>query len=156
MVNRTGRVRRTSVPAIDRSLRVHSLRGTDDANPAIIFTIEFARNSHVGSAEINLLEAIHKAGSLSQAARDLRISYKHAWLLVDSLKYAFRSPVTVAKKGGNGGGGVCLTKLGESLVESYRALEQQFARLAAKSLQSTVPKTRECRSRPFAVSMETK
>jgi hypothetical protein len=72
------------MPAIDRRLRGRALRGTEDANPAILFTIEFARNSHVGSAEINLLEAIHKAGSLSQAARDLRISYKHAWLLIDS------------------------------------------------------------------------
>jgi len=136
MVNRTGRLHRVPMPAIDRKLRGHSLRGTDDANPAIIFTIEFARHSHVGSAEIDLLEAIHKAGSLSQAARDLRISYKHAWQLVDSLKYAFRSPVTVAKKGGSRGGGVCLTRLGESLVDHYRALEREFARLAAKSLKA--------------------
>jgi molybdate transport system regulatory protein len=125
-------------------------------NPVIRFTIEFARHSQVGSAEIDLLEAIQKAGSLSQAARDLRISYKHAWLLVDSLKYAFKSPVTVAKKGGNGGGGVCLTKLGESLVDNYRALEREFDRLAAKGLQSIVPRTREHRSRLFAVRMETK
>jgi molybdenum-dependent DNA-binding transcriptional regulator ModE len=47
-------------------------------NPVIRFTIEFARHS-LGSAEIDLLEAIHKTGSLSQAARDLEISYKHAW-----------------------------------------------------------------------------
>jgi molybdate transport system regulatory protein len=120
--------------AIDRKLRGHFLRRTDDANPVIILTIVFAQNSHVGSAEINLLEAIHKAGSLSQAARDLRISYKHAWRLVDGLKYGFRSPVTVAKRGGKGGGGVCLTGLGESLVGRYRALEREFARLAAISL----------------------
>jgi molybdate transport system regulatory protein len=151
MVNRTGRLRRIPMRAIDRRLRGHSLRGTDDANPAVIFAIEFAQNSHVGSAEIDLLEAIHKAGSLSQAARDLRISYKHAWLLVDSLKYAFRSPVTVAKKGGNGGGGVCLTRLGESLVASYRALEREFARLAAKKFESIIPKTREHGSRLFVV-----
>jgi len=31
---------------------------------------------------------------------------------------------------GNGGGGVCLTRLGESLVDRYRALEGEFARLA--------------------------
>jgi molybdate transport system regulatory protein len=140
MVNRSGRLRRIPMPAIDRRLRGHSLRGTDDANPAIIFTIEFARDSHVGSAEIDLLEAIHKAGSLSQAARDLRISYKHAWQLVDSLKYAFRSPVTVAKRGGSGGGGVCLTSLGESLVDRYRALEREFARLAAISLKALSPR----------------
>jgi molybdate transport system regulatory protein len=119
-------------------------------NPVIRFTIEFARHSQVGSAEIDLLEAIHKAGSLSQAARDLRISYKHAWLLVDSLKYAFKSPVTVAKRGGNGGGGVRLTRLGESLVDSYRALEQDFAQLAARALQSIIPKTREHADRGYS------
>jgi molybdate transport system regulatory protein len=140
MVSRTACLRRIPMPAIDRRLGDRSLRGTDDPNPAILFTIEFARNSHVGSAEINLLEAIHKAGSLSQAARDLRISYKHAWLLVDNLKYVFRSPVTVAKKGGNGGGGVCLTRLGESLVDSYRALEREFARLAARSFEALSPR----------------
>jgi molybdate transport system regulatory protein len=106
-------------------------------NPVIRFTIEFARHSQVGSAEIGLLEAIHKAGSLSQAARDLRISYKHAWLRLDGLNSAFRLPVTVAKRGGNGGGGVCLTRLGKSLVDSYRALEQEFTQLAAKDLRST-------------------
>jgi molybdate transport system regulatory protein len=78
-------------------------------NPVIRFTIEFARHS-LGSAEIDLLEAIHKTGSLSQAARDLEISYKHAWLLVDSLKCAFESPLTEARRGGNGGGGVSLTE----------------------------------------------
>jgi molybdate transport system regulatory protein len=118
-------------------------------NPVIRFAIEFAQHSQVGSAEIDLLEAIHKTGSLSQAARDLGISYKHAWLLVDSLKYAFKSPVTVAKRGGNGGGGVCLTGLGESLVDSYRALEQEFTQLAAKALQSIIPKTRQRGSRLF-------
>jgi molybdate transport system regulatory protein len=151
MVNRTGRLRRIPMPAINRRLKGHSLRGTDDADPAIIFTIKFAPNSHVGSAEIDVLEAIHKAGSLSQAARDLSISYKHAWQLVDSLKCAFRSPVTVAKKGGNGGGGVRLTGLGESLVDRYRALEREFARLAAEKFESIVPKTREHGSRPFVV-----
>jgi molybdate transport system regulatory protein len=140
MVNRTGRLRRIPIPAIDRSFGGRSLRGTDDTNPAITFTIEFARNSHVGSAEIHLLEAIHKAGSLSQAARDLRISYKHAWQLVDSLNYGLRSPVTVAKKGGIGGGSVSLTRLGESLVDRYRALEREFARLAAKSFKALAPR----------------
>jgi molybdate transport system regulatory protein len=139
------------MPDMSPDTYVHSLRGTDNADPAIIFTIEFARDSHVGSAEINLLEAIQKAGSLSRAARDLGISYKHAWLLVDGLKYVFRSPVTVAKKGGNGGGGVCLTRLGESLVDSYRALEREFVRLAAKSFKALSPR-RENTDRGYSSS----
>jgi molybdate transport system regulatory protein len=108
-------------------------------DPVIRFTIQFAQHSRVGSAEIGLLEAIHTAGSLSQAARDLQISYRHAWLLLAGLNRAFRSPVALAKRGGNGGGGACLTRLGESLVVSYRALEQEFAQVAAGWLQSIAP-----------------
>jgi molybdate transport system regulatory protein len=104
--------------------------------PVIRFSIQFAQYSQVGRVEIDLLEAIQSAGTLSQAARDLRISYRHAWLIVDSLNHAFQLPVTVAKRGGSGGGGACLTGLGESLVVSYRALEREFAQLAARRLQS--------------------
>lgn len=103
-------------------------------NPVIRFRIDFAENSYVGPGKIDLLEAIKDSGSLSQAARDLGMSYRRAWLLVDSFKAAFREPVTSATTGGKGGGGVALTKFGEELVASYRALEREFARLAARRL----------------------
>jgi molybdate transport system regulatory protein len=74
--------------------------------------IDFAKHAHVGPGKIELLEAIRHAGSLSQAARDLGISYRHAWQLAESLKCAFQAPVTLATRGGNGGGGNCLTGFG--------------------------------------------
>jgi|SRR5271167_4512093 len=103
-------------------------------NPVIRFRIDFAENSYVGPGKIDLLEAIRDCGSLSQAARDLGMSYRRAWLLIDSFKGAFRKPVTSATTGGKGGGGVALTQFGEALVESYRGLEREFARLAARRL----------------------
>ena len=103
-------------------------------NPVIRFRIDFAANSCVGPGKIDLLEAIRDSGSLSQAARDLGMSYRRAWLLIDSFKKAFREPVTSATTGGRGGGGVSLTKFGEGLVASYRALERDFAKLAARRL----------------------
>jgi len=103
-------------------------------NPVIRFRIDFAANSYVGPGKIDLLEAIRDSGSLSQAARDLGMSYRRAWLLINSFKAAFREPVTVATTGGKGGGGVALTKFGEELVECYRALEREFAVLAARRL----------------------
>jgi molybdate transport system regulatory protein len=112
----------------------------------IKFTIEFAPHSRVGRDAIELLEAIRDTGSLSQAARDLGISYRHAWRLVDALKHAFREPVTVATRGGSGGGGVRLTTLGESLVDSYRILEQQFSRLAVTGLQDIAPMISDSRA----------
>jgi molybdate transport system regulatory protein len=97
----------------------------------------------VGPAIIALLEAIGASGSLSQAARDLKISYRHAWLMVDGLKSMFEEPVTLAMRGGRNGGGASLTKLGESLVLDYRALEREFAEMPARRLQGITPLVRE-------------
>jgi len=123
-------------------------------DPVIRFSIQFAQHSQVGWREIDLLEAIQTAGTLSQAARDLRISYRHAWLLVDSLNRAFQLPVTVARRGGSRGGGVCLTGLGESVVVGYRALERELAHLAARRLQGIVSMAKGRGSTAIAVPVE--
>jgi molybdate transport system regulatory protein len=103
-------------------------------NPVIRFRIDFNPDSHVGPGKIDLLEAIDSSGSLSQAARDLGMSYRRAWLLVHSLNSTFKEPVTRASTGGRGGGGVTLTPFGAALVERYRTLEREFAALAARRL----------------------
>ena len=63
----------------------------------------------IGPGKIALLERIEATGSLSQAARDLAMSYRRAWLLLDDLNHAFTEPVTTASIGGAGGGGARLT-----------------------------------------------
>jgi molybdate transport system regulatory protein len=119
------------------------------ADPVIRFRIDFAKNSHVGPGKIDLLEAIRTSGSLSQAARDLGMSYRRAWLLVDSFKAAFREPVTSSTTGGKGGGGVTLTRFGEELVTTYRALELEIAALAAQRLRGiTAAVTTQSGSKP--------
>lgn len=103
--------------------------------PVIRFRIDFTRTAQVGPGKIDLLEAIRASGSLSQAARDLGMSYRRAWLLIESFKTAFREPVTAATTGGPGGGGVVLTPFGVALIDSYRMLERDIADLAARRLQ---------------------
>ena len=107
--------------------------------PVVRFRVDFAKGSYVGPGKIQLLEAIRKSGSLSQAARDLGMSYRRAWLLVDSLKNSFREPLTVASTGGKGGGGVQLTEFGETLIDSYRSLEREIDKLAQRHLQAVIP-----------------
>jgi molybdate transport system regulatory protein len=118
--------------------------------------IDFAKHAHVGPGKIELLEAIRHAGSLSQAARDLGIIYRHAWQLAESLKCAFQAPVTLATRGGSGGGGICLTGFGEALVDSYRALEREFSELAASRLQSITAQSHEQGTLLFAVPVPLK
>lgn len=103
------------------------------------FRIDFPGCTSVGPGKISLLEAIRGAGSLSQGARNIKMSYRRAWLLVESLNQSFQEPVTVASAGGKHGGGMQVTKFGEALIENYRALERDFQTLAARRLRAVMP-----------------
>jgi molybdate transport system regulatory protein len=102
------------------------------ATPVVRFRIDFADYSSLGPGKIRLLEAIRDSGSLSQAARHIGMSYRRAWLLVESLKRSFREAVTVASTGGRDGGGMLVTEFGDALIDSYRQLERDFESLAAR------------------------
>ena len=104
------------------------------AAPVVRFRIDFAEHSSVGPGKIGLLEAIRDAGSLSQGARNIGMSYRRAWLLVESLRQSFREPVTVANTGGKAGGGMLVTEFGDALIKNYRDLERDFATLAERRL----------------------
>lgn len=73
--------------------------------PLIRFRIDFAENSNLGPGKIALLEWIRTCGSVSEAARRMGISYRRAWLLLDSLNKSFDAPATVNSVGGRGGRG---------------------------------------------------
>ncbi|HET9020121.1 MAG TPA: LysR family transcriptional regulator, partial [Acetobacteraceae bacterium] len=79
-------------------------------------------------------EAIADTGSLSQAAQRLGMSYRRAWLLIDSMNADFDTPVISATVGGSGGGGAQLTAFGRELAQAYRGLEGKVATLAAKTM----------------------
>jgi molybdate transport system regulatory protein len=103
--------------------------------PAIRFRIDFAENSNIGPGKIALLEAIQMHGSLSSAARALKLSYRRAWLLLDSLNRGFLEPVSVNSVGGVGGGGVNITPFGTLLIKRYREVEHLFNEIGATQLE---------------------
>ena len=76
----------------------------------------------IGPGKIELLRKIREYQSISAAAREMKMSYRRAWLLVDDLNAAFRRPVVVKWMGGSSRGGAKLTPTGEKLVESYEAV----------------------------------
>jgi molybdate transport system regulatory protein len=116
--------------------------------PVIRIRIDFAENVHVGPGKIALLEAIKSAGSISDAARSLGMSYRRAWMLIDSLKQGFSEAVTVSATGGAGGGGARLTTFGASLIRQYRMLEREIGRLGAQRLTDIMPHVLAKASRP--------
>ncbi|MEI7443502.1 MAG: LysR family transcriptional regulator [Burkholderiales bacterium] len=90
--------------------------------------LRFADDARLGPGKIALLEAIARTGSIAAAGRDMGMSYRRAWLLIDSLNRMFDEPVVVASPGGANGGGASLGALGSELVAAYRAMEAETER----------------------------
>jgi molybdate transport system regulatory protein len=110
--------------------------------PAVRFRVDFRRDAAVGPGKISLLEHIGASGSLSQAARELRMSYRRAWQLLESLNGCFREPVAITSRGGRGGGGAILTGLGRQLIGLYRAFDRQTQAQAARCFRPIAGKVR--------------
>jgi len=88
----------------------------------------------VGPGKIDLLEAIAKTGSITAAARALGMSYRRAWLLVDTMNRCFEEPVVVAETGGKRGGGTRLTATGRRAIAHYRRIEKMATRASAAEM----------------------
>ncbi len=93
--------------------------------------IDFDADRAIGPGKIRLLELIDAKGSISAAGREMAMSYRRAWLLVDNLNRCFRYPVVSAQTGGAKGGGAALTALGRDVIRHYRAIEQNATKAGA-------------------------
>lgn len=116
--------------------------------PAIRFRIDFTDEVNLGPGKIALLEAIKTTGSISDAARALGMSYRRAWMLINSLKQGFSETIAVASTGGKGGGGVRVTAFGSSLIKQFRLLEREIGKLGAQRLAEFVPYVVAKQNRP--------
>ena len=92
-------------------------------NPTI--RILFGSSVSLGPGKVAMLEAIDRTGSISAAAREMGMSYRRAWLLVDVMNRSFRSAVVETAAGGQGGGGTRVTGLGKDLLARYREIEEK-------------------------------
>jgi molybdate transport system regulatory protein len=116
-------------------------------NLTLRFRVDFGTECSVGLGKIELLERIALAGSLSKAARELHMSYRRAWLLLEDMNLSFDQPVARASVGGRGGGGAVLTPFGERLVGRYRKLESEVQPLAQEYLQEFGKRVKTARSK---------
>ena len=88
----------------------------------------------LGPGKVKILELIRDGGSISEAARLMKMSYRSAWVLVDSMNTLFRTPVVNTTLGGRGGGAATLTDFGADVIRRYRAMERATRRAVAKDL----------------------
>ena len=80
-------------------------------------------------AGADLLEQIEACGSLSEAARRLRFSYRRAWMLVDAMNNRWPQPLVRTATGGRRGGGATLTDIGRHVLRTYRDLQLRLEHL---------------------------
>jgi molybdate transport system regulatory protein len=85
----------------------------------------------MGPGKADMLEAIDRDGSISAAGRALGMSYRRAWLLVDSMNRCWTEPLVDTTAGGGAGKGARLTVFGRELLTAYRALEASLVEAAA-------------------------
>jgi molybdate transport system regulatory protein len=107
---------------------------SDSSGPALRLRILLGRTIALGPGKADLLEGIRETGSIAAAGRRLGMSYKRAWLLVDTMNGCFSKPLVEAVKGGKSGGGASLTSLGEEVLRLYRHMEKKTGRVVASDL----------------------
>src|SRR2546425_1316908 len=76
----------------------------------------------IGPGRADLLGAIARTGSISAAAREMEMSYRRAWLLVEAMNSSFRQPLVETLTGGGGGGRARPTELGAASPRRYPPL----------------------------------
>jgi molybdate transport system regulatory protein len=100
----------------------------------------------LGHGRIVLLERIQEYGSITQAAKSMEMSYRHAWDLVDSMNQQATSPLVESSTGGKGGGGAQVTEEGERIIALFWKFHkdfQKFLEQEEKKLKSALHAGRE-------------
>ncbi|MBB3860740.1 molybdate transport system regulatory protein [Novosphingobium hassiacum] len=80
----------------------------------------------MGPGKADLLAAIAREGSISAAARTMDMSYRRAWLLVDTMNRCWAEPLVETAPGSAKGGGAKVTPFGDTILHHYRALQSRL------------------------------
>src|SRR5256714_6074774 len=105
------------------------------SHPSLSVRIDIDAGGRIGPGKIELLETIHRCGSISAAGRAMEMSYKRAWDLVDEINRICRQAAVERQAGGKNGGGAVLTPFGLSLVARYRKIERTAATPGRRGMQ---------------------
>lgn len=88
--------------------------------------IESEDDRFLGPGRLELLENIIETGSISQAAKQMGMSYKKAWDLVNSMNQHTIKPIVSTQTGGEKGGGTIVTDEGKVLIAAFKKLHEEF------------------------------
>ena len=90
----------------------------------------------IGEGRMAMLSAIDENGSIIDAARELKISYRKIRGAISDMERSLGTCLVRTQRGGNRGGGAKLTSHARTLIESYLKVTRQFTEKAELQLQS--------------------
>jgi molybdate transport system regulatory protein len=90
----------------------------------------------LGPGKADLLAAVHRLGTLREAAAEMGMSYMRAWTLIRTMNEAFREPLVTTTRGGSEGGRAELTATGRDVLKLYRRMERESLRAMKESWQA--------------------
>jgi molybdate transport system regulatory protein len=88
--------------------------------------LEFEGQRFFGPGRVELLERIDQTGSINQAAKQMRMSYKKAWEMITLLNTQAKNPLVIIQTGGEKGGGSIVTKEAKELIAYHKILRRRF------------------------------
>ncbi|WP_310586482.1 LysR family transcriptional regulator [Runella sp.] len=88
--------------------------------------IEGEEKRFLGPGRVELLERINDTGSINQAAKQMGMSYKKAWEMVNSLNSQVNTTLVMTQTGGEKGGGAIITEEAKQLIMYYHLLRKRF------------------------------
>jgi len=92
-----------------------------------------AGGKHIlGAGIADLLQRVDQLGTLTAAAKDVRMSYRYAWQLLRTAEAHLGRKLVARRVGGASGGGTALTAEGRHAMEVFLALNREVADLADK------------------------
>ncbi|OZA14876.1 MAG: transcriptional regulator [Hydrogenophilales bacterium 17-62-8] len=84
------------------------------------FWLTLDGKNFLGRGRVELLQRIRETGSISKAAKAMKMSYKAAWDAVDAMNVAWQSPLVES-----GPAGSRLTEDAERLIAAFQQAEAQ-------------------------------
>lgn len=91
------------------------------------FWLTLDGKNFLGRGRVELLQRIRETGSISKAAKAMKMSYKAAWDAVDAMNSAWQSPLV-----DSGPAGSRLTEDAERLIAAYQKADARHAAFMAK------------------------
>lgn len=88
-----------------------------------VWLVDEEGNVVFGVGRLRILEAIKSSGSIHQAAKDLKMSYRAVWSRIHATESRLGVKLLEKKIGGAAGGGSHLTPLAERLISNFRSVQ---------------------------------